>query len=137
MRPRPALPALLALALPLALGYRLAAPGPAQAMPEPLLWGPRGRSGAAYTELLRLLRDGDGGLEPVVPQKRKSCPQPLRPAALPGATAPADGRSLAGDMHDFFVGLMGKRAAERGGGGPDSRCSTGPPEPSGASPPAA
>ncbi|XP_053907295.1 tachykinin-3 isoform X2 [Cuculus canorus] len=111
MRPRPALPALLALALPLALGYRLAAPGPAQAMPEPLLWGPRGRSGAAYTELLRLLRDGDGGLEPVVPQKR--------------------------DMHDFFVGLMGKRAAERGGGGPDSRCSTGPPEPSGASPPAA
>ncbi|XP_069735775.1 tachykinin-3 [Phaenicophaeus curvirostris] len=98
MLPRPALLALLALALPLALGRR-AAPGPAQAMPEPLPWGPRGPPGAAYAEMLRLLREGHGGVAPAVPQKR--------------------------DMHDFFVGLMGKRLAERG----EPRCSPAPPVP--------
>ncbi|XP_053860744.1 serine/threonine-protein kinase LMTK3-like [Vidua macroura] len=65
-------------------------------------------------------------------------PLPWSARGSPGAAAAAlellreEG---AGDMHDFFVGLMGKRAAEpgraagRGGGGPAPRCSPGPPAP--------
>ncbi|XP_074989706.1 tachykinin-3 [Calonectris borealis] len=119
MRSRPALAALLALALPLALARRPAAPPgpatPAQGMPapEPLPWRARGSPGAAYTALLQLLREEDAGEgAPAAPQKR--------------------------DMHDFFVGLMGKRAAEpgrpagRGSGGSSPRCSPGPPAARGA-----
>ncbi|XP_075593994.1 tachykinin-3 isoform X3 [Balearica regulorum gibbericeps] len=119
MRSRPALAALLVLALPLALARPAAAapPGPAppaqplrfpQGMPgpEPLPWRDRGIPGAAYAALLQLLREEDAG-PPAAPQKR--------------------------DMHDFFVGLMGKRAAEpgrpagQGSGGASPRCSPGPP----------
>ncbi|XP_072703685.1 tachykinin-3 isoform X2 [Ciconia boyciana] len=119
MRSRPALAALLVLALPFALGRRAPAaapPGPAPSaqgvpVPEPLPWSARGSPGAAYAALLQLLREEDAG-PPAPPQKR--------------------------DMHDFFVGLMGKRAAEpgrpagRGSGGPSPRCSPGPPAAGGA-----
>ncbi|XP_059688758.1 tachykinin-3-like [Gavia stellata] len=118
MRSRPALAALLVLALPLALARRprAAPPGPAppaqgMPVPEPLPWRARGSPGAAYAALLQLLRGEDAG-PPAAPQKR--------------------------DMHDFFVGLMGKRAAEsgrpagRGSGGPSPRCSPGPPAAGGA-----
>uniref|UniRef100_A0A8C4ULU7 Neurokinin-B n=1 Tax=Falco tinnunculus TaxID=100819 RepID=A0A8C4ULU7_FALTI len=77
-------------------------------VPEPVPWGARGSPGAAYAALLQLLREEDAGER--------------RGAGL-----------SAGDMHDFFVGLMGKRAAEpgrpagRGSGGPSPRCSSGPP----------
>ncbi|XP_076216393.1 tachykinin-3 [Aptenodytes patagonicus] len=117
MRSHPALAALLVLALPLALARRppadAAPPGPAppaqgMPIPEPLPWRARGSPGAAYAALLQLLREEDAGPPaPAAPQKR--------------------------DMHDFFVGLMGKRAAEperpagRGSGGPSPRCSPGPP----------
>ncbi|XP_029893888.1 tachykinin-3 isoform X2 [Aquila chrysaetos chrysaetos] len=123
MRSRPALATLLVLALPLALARRppAAPPGPAppaQGMPgpEPLPWRARGSPGAAYAAVLQLLREEDAG-PPAAPQKR--------------------------DMHDFFVGLMGKRAAEpgrpagRGSGGPSDRCSPGPPAAGGAPPRAA
>ncbi|XP_052666170.1 tachykinin-3 isoform X2 [Harpia harpyja] len=123
MRSRPALATLLVLALPLALARRppAAPPGPAppaQGMPgpEPLPWRARGSPGAAYAAVLQLLREEDAG-PPAAPQKR--------------------------DMHDFFVGLMGKRAAEpgrpagRGSGGPSDRCSPGPPTAGGAPPRAA
>ncbi|KAM6233347.1 tachykinin-3 [Porphyrio hochstetteri] len=119
MRSRPALAALLVLALPLALGRRppaAAPPGPAPpaqvgpsggvARPGAAAPGDRGSPGAALAALLQLLREEDAG-PPAAPQKR--------------------------DMHDFFVGLMGKRTAEpwrpegRGGGVPASRCSPGPP----------
>ncbi|XP_074905196.1 tachykinin-3 [Buteo buteo] len=123
MRSRPALVTLLVLALPLALARRppAAPPGPAppaQGMPgpEPLPWRARGSPGAAYAAVLQLLREEDAG-PPAAPQKR--------------------------DMHDFFVGLMGKRAAEagrpagRGSGGPSDRCSPGPPAAGGAPPRAA
>ncbi|XP_064330236.1 tachykinin-3 isoform X2 [Phalacrocorax carbo] len=117
MRSRPALAALLVLALPLALARRPPAPPgpapPAQGMPvaEPLPWRARGSPGAAFAAVLQLLREGSAG-PPAAPQKR--------------------------DMHDFFVGLMGKRAAEPGrpagrrGGGPSPRCSPGPPAAGGA-----
>ncbi|XP_069662663.1 tachykinin-3 isoform X2 [Haliaeetus albicilla] len=123
MRSRPALVTLLVLALPLALARRppAAPPGPAppaQGMPgpEPLPWRARGSPGAAYAAVLQLLREENAG-PPAAPQKR--------------------------DMHDFFVGLMGKRAAEagrpagRGSGGPSDRCSPGPPAAGGAPPRAA
>ncbi|XP_049675304.1 tachykinin-3-like [Accipiter gentilis] len=123
MRSRPALVTLLVLALPLALARRppAAPPGPAppaQAMPgpEPLPWRARGSPGAAYAAVLQLLREEDAG-PPAAPRKR--------------------------DMHDFFVGLMGKRAAEagrpagRGSGGQSDRCSPGPPATGGAPPRAA
>ncbi|XP_065609936.1 tachykinin-3 isoform X2 [Cyrtonyx montezumae] len=116
MRSR-ALLAALALALPLALA---APPGPAPRSqrgpgPEPLPWRARGSPGTAVAALLQLLREEENGPPaPAPPQKR--------------------------DMHDFFVGLMGKRAAEPGraaasaaGTGhverdPSSaRCSPGPP----------
>ncbi|XP_037227109.1 tachykinin-3 [Falco naumanni] len=110
MRSRPVLAALLVLALSLALARRPPAPAPGSAqgmpVPEPVPWGARGSPGAAYAALLQLLREEDAG-PPTAPQKR--------------------------DMHDFFVGLMGKRAAEpgrpagRGSGGPSPRCSSGPP----------
>ncbi|KAM6112297.1 tachykinin-3 [Phoenicopterus ruber ruber] len=114
MRSRPALVMLLVLALPLALARRppAAPPGPAppaqrMPVPEPLPWRARGSPGAAYAALLQLLREEDAGPSaPAAPQKR--------------------------DMHDFFVGLMGKRAAElerpagRGGGGSSPQCSPGP-----------
>ncbi|XP_062366824.1 tachykinin-3 [Cinclus cinclus] len=110
MKNRPALAVLLFLALPLALARRAPAapPGPAQGMPvpEPLPWSARGSPGAAAA--LELLREEGAGRR-AAPQKR--------------------------DMHDFFVGLMGKRAAEperaagRGSGGPAPRCSPGPPAP--------
>ncbi|XP_057245569.1 tachykinin-3 [Malurus melanocephalus] len=119
MKNRAVLAVLLVLALPLALSRRAPAaapPGPAppaQGMPfpEPLPWSTRGNPGAAAAAAaaaLELLREEDAG-PPAAPQKR--------------------------DMHDFFVGLMGKRAAEpgraagRGGGSPVSRCSPGPPAP--------
>ncbi|XP_065714865.2 tachykinin-3 isoform X2 [Patagioenas fasciata] len=116
MRSRPVLAALLVLALPLALARRPPAPpgpaAPAQGMPvpEPLPWR---FPGAAYAALLQLLRGENAGPSaPAAPQKR--------------------------DMHDFFVGLMGKRAAEpgrpagRGSGGSSPRCSPGPPAAGGA-----
>ncbi|KAM7079947.1 tachykinin-3 isoform 1-T1 [Ciconia maguari] len=179
MRSRPALAALLVLALPFALGRRAPAaaapPGPAPPaqgvpVPEPLPWSARGSPGAAYAALLQLLREEDAGegwggaaegrpLRPVParsgprpagaahplrslpgppapPQKRKSRPLPV-PVPQPGPAALTAGLS-AGDMHDFFVGLMGKRAAEpgrpagRGSGGPSPRCSPGPPAAGGA-----
>ncbi|XP_066063629.1 tachykinin-3 isoform X2 [Chamaea fasciata] len=112
MKKRRVLAVLLFLALPLALARRVPAapPGPAQGMPvpEPLPWSARGSPGAAAAAALELLRE-EGAGPPAAPQKR--------------------------DMHDFFVGLMGKRAAEpgraagRGGGGPSPRCSPGPPAP--------
>ncbi|XP_068068749.1 tachykinin-3 [Anomalospiza imberbis] len=115
MKNRPVLAVLLFLALPLALARRApsAPPGPALGMPvsEPLPWSARGSPGAAAAAAaaaLDLLRE-EGAGPPAAPQKR--------------------------DMHDFFVGLMGKRAAEpgraagRGGDGPAPRCSPGPPAP--------
>ncbi|XP_015742552.1 tachykinin-3-like isoform X1 [Coturnix japonica] len=115
MRSR-ALLAVLALALPFALS---APPGsaPRSQSPEPLPWRTRGSpGGVAVATLLQLLREEENG-RPVPPRKR--------------------------DMHDFFVGLMGKRAAVEpekaaGGGGaaagtghaesgPSVRCSPGPP----------
>nr|XP_041567564.1 tachykinin-3 isoform X1 [Taeniopygia guttata]XP_041567565.1 tachykinin-3 isoform X1 [Taeniopygia guttata] len=115
MKNRPLLAVLLLLALPLALARRAPAapPGPARGMPvpEPLPWNARGSPGAAAAAAaaLELLRE-EGAGPPAAPQKR--------------------------DMHDFFVGLMGKRAAEpgraagRGGnGGPAPRCSPRPPAP--------
>ncbi|XP_064330233.1 tachykinin-3 isoform X1 [Phalacrocorax carbo] len=141
MRSRPALAALLVLALPLALARRPPAPPgpapPAQGMPvaEPLPWRARGSPGAAFAAVLQLLREGSAG-PPAAPQKRKSRPVPV-PVPQPGAAALTAGLS-AGDMHDFFVGLMGKRAAEPGrpagrrGGGPSPRCSPGPPAAGGA-----
>ncbi|XP_064495102.1 tachykinin-3 isoform X2 [Pseudopipra pipra] len=118
MRSRPVLAVLLVLALPLALARRppAAAPQdpapPAQGMlvPEPLRWSARGSPGAAAAAAaaLELLREQGAG-PPAAQQKR--------------------------DMHDFFVGLMGKRAAEpgraagRGEGGPAPRCSPGTPAP--------
>ncbi|XP_031949877.1 tachykinin-3 [Corvus moneduloides] len=117
MKNRPVLAVLLFLALPLALARRAPAaapPGPAplaQGMPVPELlpWSVRGSPGAAAAAAaLELLRE-EGAGPPAAPQKR--------------------------DMHDFFVGLMGKRAAEpgratgRGSGGPAPRCSPGPPAP--------
>ncbi|XP_074421183.1 tachykinin-3 isoform X2 [Larus michahellis] len=116
MRSRPALAALIVLALPLALARRppaaAAPPGPAppaqgMPVPEPLPWRARGRPGTAFAAVLQLLREeGAGPPAPAAPQKR--------------------------DMHDFFVGLMGKRAAEpgrpagRGRIGPVPGCSPGP-----------
>uniref|UniRef100_A0A8B9IUG3 Tachykinin-3 n=1 Tax=Amazona collaria TaxID=241587 RepID=A0A8B9IUG3_9PSIT len=113
MRSRPVLTALLVLALPLALARRPSAaapPGPAQVAPS----GGEAEGGPRFPALPAL-------------QKRKSRPVPLPgpergPAALTAALS-------AGDMHDFFVGLMGKRAAELGrpagreSGGPCPRCS--------------
>ncbi|XP_051497469.1 tachykinin-3 isoform X5 [Apus apus] len=106
MRSHRALAALLVLALPLALARRPSAPPdpapPAQGMPipEPLPRRARSSPGAAYAALLRLLEEEDAGASaPAAPQKR--------------------------DMHDFFVGLMGKRAAGRGSGDPSPRCSPG------------
>ncbi|KAM9368192.1 tachykinin-3 [Phaethornis superciliosus] len=108
MRSHPALAALLVLALPFALARRPPAPSgpasPAQAMPvaEPLSRRARDSTGAAYAALLQLLGEEEaGGPAPAAPQKR--------------------------DMHDFFVGLMGKRAEGRGRSGPKPRCSPGPP----------
>ncbi|XP_075301680.1 tachykinin-3 [Opisthocomus hoazin] len=109
MRTRPALAALLALALPLALAHRRPPPAAAaqgMPVPEPLPRRARGSPGAAYAALLQLLREEDAGEgAAAAPQKR--------------------------DMHDFFVGLMGKRAAGRRSGGPDPRCSPGAPAPGG------
>ncbi|XP_065515533.1 tachykinin-3 [Lathamus discolor] len=105
MRTLPVLTALLALALPLALARRppaAAPPGPAQGIPdpEPVPRRARGSPGPVYAALLQLLREEDAG--------------PPSPAALQKR-----------DMHDFFVGLMGKRAAEPGrpaGGDSGGRC---------------
>ncbi|KAM4880919.1 uncharacterized protein FYW23_013929 [Sylvia borin] len=114
MKNRRLLAVLLFLALPLALARRVPAapPGPAQGMPvpEPLPWSARGSPGAAAAAALELLREE-------------------------GAGEGRGGLGWEGDMHDFFVGLMGKRAAEpgraagRGGGGSSPRCSPGPPVP--------
>ncbi|XP_030366408.1 tachykinin-3 isoform X2 [Strigops habroptila] len=135
MRSRPVLTALLVLALPLALARRppaAAPPGPAQGMPvpEPVPRRARGSLGAVYAALLQLLREEDAGPPaPAALQKRKSRPVPVPvPAPQPGPAALTAGLS-AGDMHDVFVGLMGKRAAEPGrpagreSGGPSPRCS--------------
>ncbi|XP_064257353.1 dihydrolipoyllysine-residue acetyltransferase component of pyruvate dehydrogenase complex-like isoform X2 [Passer domesticus] len=105
MKNRPALAVLLLLALPLALARRAPAAPPGPAPGMP------------------------------VPE-----PLPWSARGSPGAAAAAAALELlreegAGDMHDFFVGLMGKRAAEpgraagRGGGSPAPRCSPGPPAP--------
>ncbi|XP_071312120.1 tachykinin-3 [Agelaius tricolor] len=117
MKNRPVLAVLLLLALPLTPARRAprrpAGPRAGTAgmpVPEPLPWSPRGSPGAAAAAAaaLELLRE-EGAGPPAAPQKR--------------------------DMHDFFVGLMGKRAAEpgraagRGGGSPAPRCSPGPPAP--------
>ncbi|KAL9820830.1 tachykinin-3 isoform 1-T1 [Geothlypis trichas] len=162
MKNRPVLAVLLLLALPLALARRAPAapPGPAPGMPvpEPLPWSPRGSpraaAAAAALELLREEGAGEGregsdgrvSVRPVLshpfwslpgppaaPQKSKSRPVPVSvPAPVP---VPLTAGLSAGDMHDFFVGLMGKRAAEpgraagRGGGSPAPRCSPGPPAP--------
>uniref|UniRef100_A0A8B9RV20 Uncharacterized protein n=1 Tax=Accipiter nisus TaxID=211598 RepID=A0A8B9RV20_9AVES len=93
-----------------------------------------------------LARGGPGApplRPPAAPRKRKSRPVPVPvPAPQPGPAALTAGLS-AGDMHDFFVGLMGKRAAEagrpagRGSGGQSDRCSPGPPATGGAPPRAA
>ncbi|KAM7028337.1 uncharacterized protein M8220_014656 [Acridotheres tristis] len=134
MKNRPALAMLLFLALPLALARRAPAapPGPAQGMPvpEPLPWSARGSPGAAAA--LELLREEGTGPR-AAPQKSKSRPVPAPvPPPLP---VPLTAGLSAGDMHDFFVGLMGKRAAEpgraagRGGSGPAPRCSPGPSAP--------
>ncbi|XP_051497465.1 tachykinin-3 isoform X1 [Apus apus] len=126
---------------------------PAQGMPipEPLPRRARSSPGAAYAALLRLLEEEDAGKSrggcggsrsgprltgaahppgslpgasaPAAPQKRKSRPAPV-PGPVPGPAALTAGLS-AGDMHDFFVGLMGKRAAGRGSGDPSPRCSPG------------
>uniref|UniRef100_A0A8V5GMT1 Uncharacterized protein n=1 Tax=Melopsittacus undulatus TaxID=13146 RepID=A0A8V5GMT1_MELUD len=94
MRTRPVLTVLLVLALPLALSRR--PPGPAQVAPS-------------------------GG--PPFPHSRSPPFPPRSPAsppagdARPAAGAPESARQpRARDMHDFFVGLMGKRAAEPAGG---------------------
>ncbi|XP_033927511.1 tachykinin-3 [Melopsittacus undulatus] len=91
MRTRPVLTVLLVLALPLALSRR--PPGPAQGMPDPQPVPRRalGSPGPVYAALLQVLREEDAG---------------------PPAAAALQKR----DMHDFFVGLMGKRAAEPAGG---------------------
>ncbi|KAL9820834.1 tachykinin-3 isoform 5-T5 [Geothlypis trichas] len=105
MKNRPVLAVLLLLALPLALARRAPAAPPGPAPGMP------------------------------VPE-----PLPWSPRGSPRAAAAAAALELlreegAGDMHDFFVGLMGKRAAEpgraagRGGGSPAPRCSPGPPAP--------
>ncbi|XP_042652799.1 tachykinin-3 isoform X3 [Tyto alba] len=121
MRSRPVLAALLVLALPLALARRppaAAPPGPAppaqpfrlpqgMPVPEPLPWRARGSPGAVYAAFLQLLREEDAGPPALsAPQKR--------------------------DMHDFFVGLMGKREAGRGSGSSSPRCSSGTPAAGGA-----
>uniref|UniRef100_A0A8C3NLH3 Uncharacterized protein n=1 Tax=Geospiza parvula TaxID=87175 RepID=A0A8C3NLH3_GEOPR len=107
-------------------------------VPEPLPWSPRGSPGAAAAaaaalELLREEGAGEGregsdgrvSVRPVLahpfrslpgppaaPQKSKSRPVPVSvPAPVP---VPLTAGLSAGDMHDFFVGLMGKRAAEPG-----------------------
>ncbi|XP_071585669.1 tachykinin-3 isoform X1 [Heliangelus exortis] len=99
----------------------------AMPVPEPLPRRARDSTGAAYAALLQLLEEEEeaGGPAPAAPQKRKSRPVPV-PSAVPGPAALTAGLS-AGDMHDFFVGLMGKRAEGRGSGGPNPRCSPGPP----------
>ncbi|XP_064495101.1 tachykinin-3 isoform X1 [Pseudopipra pipra] len=144
MRSRPVLAVLLVLALPLALARRppAAAPQdpapPAQGMlvPEPLRWSARGSPGAAAAAAaaLELLREQGAG-PPAAQQKRKSRPVPVTVPVPPPGPGPLTAGLSAGDMHDFFVGLMGKRAAEpgraagRGEGGPAPRCSPGTPAP--------
>ncbi|XP_027583165.2 tachykinin-3 isoform X1 [Pipra filicauda] len=143
MRSRPVLAVLLVLALPLALARRppAAAPQdpapPAQGMlvPEPLRWSARGSPGAAAAAAaLELLREQGAG-PPAAQQKRKSHPVPVTVPGPPPGPGPLTAGLSAGDMHDFFVGLMGKRAAEpgraagRGEGGPAPRCSPGTPAP--------
>ncbi|KAM6039079.1 uncharacterized protein VSU04_015614 [Chlamydotis macqueenii] len=115
MRSPPALAALLVLALPLALARPAAPPGPAppaQGTPvaEPPSRRTRGSPAPAVAALLQLLREeaagaGRGG--------RALGAGPARPGPPPAAPRP---RSLPAaprkrDMHDVFVGLMGKRAA--------------------------
>ncbi|XP_051497468.1 tachykinin-3 isoform X4 [Apus apus] len=123
MRSHRALAALLVLALPLALARRPSAPPdpapPAQGMPipEPLPRRARSSPGAAYAALLRLLEEEDAG------KSRGGCGGSRSGPRLTGAAHPPG--SLPGDMHDFFVGLMGKRAAGRGSGDPSPRCSPG------------
>uniref|UniRef100_A0A8B9VAS9 Uncharacterized protein n=1 Tax=Anas zonorhyncha TaxID=75864 RepID=A0A8B9VAS9_9AVES len=85
MRSRAVL-ALLALALPLALARFAAAPPPGPALRSQV--GPSRRGGR---------RGGTGR------------PPPALTPPLPRRAAPAPR-----DMHDFFVGLMGKRMAEPG-----------------------
>ncbi|XP_061871448.1 tachykinin-3 [Colius striatus] len=135
MRSRPLLAALLALALPLALARRPPAAAPAQGIPVP---EPLSRR-SAYAVLLQLLREEDAGEGGGTAEGRSGRSRPaaavqaLRSLAAP----PAAAAPLKRDMHDFFVGLMGKRAAEpvgRGGGGPAPRCSPGP-SAAGAAPP--
>lgn len=98
------------------------------------------RSGPCRAGVAHPLRSLPGPSAPAAPQKRKSRPVPVPvpvPVPRPGPAALTAGLS-AGDMHDFFVGLMGKRAAEpgrpagRGSGGPSPRCSPGPPAAGGA-----
>ncbi|XP_063997621.1 tachykinin-3-like isoform X3 [Pogoniulus pusillus] len=109
MRSRPVLAALLVLALPLVFARR----PPAAALP--------------------------GAASP--PAQRMPVPEPLpwRAPGNPGAAYAAVLQLLreedAGDMHDFFVGLMGKRATEhgrpagRGSSDPSPRWSPGLPSP--------
>ncbi|XP_051497466.1 tachykinin-3 isoform X2 [Apus apus] len=133
MRSHRALAALLVLALPLALARRPSAPPdpapPAQGMPipEPLPRRARSSPGAAYAALLRLLEEEDAGKSRGGCGGSRSGPRLTGaahpPGSLPGASAPAAPQKR--DMHDFFVGLMGKRAAGRGSGDPSPRCSPG------------
>ncbi|XP_061335538.1 tachykinin-3 [Pezoporus flaviventris] len=132
MRTRPVLTALLVLALPLALARRppaAAPPGPAQGMPDPdpVPRRARGSTGPVYAALLQLLREEDAGPPAAAAlQKRKSRPVPVPVAAPQPGPAALMAALSAGDMHDFFVGLMGKRAAEPGrparGGDSGGRC---------------
>uniref|UniRef100_A0A8C3UHP9 Uncharacterized protein n=1 Tax=Catharus ustulatus TaxID=91951 RepID=A0A8C3UHP9_CATUS len=124
MKNRPALAVLLFVALPLALARRVPAapPGPAQVRPS---GGSHGSPPDPFPPPSPFsLRQG-------MPSKSRPVPAPV-PPPLP---VPLTAGLSAGDMHDFFVGLMGKRAAEpgraagRGDGGPTPRCSPGPPAP--------
>lgn len=122
-------------------------------VPEPLPWSARGspEAAAAAAAALELLREegaGEGREDsgrrlsvrplpshplrslpgpPAAPQKRKSRPVPA--PLPPPVPVPLTAALSAGDMHDFFVGLMGKRAAGRASGGPALRCSPEPPAP--------
>uniref|UniRef100_A0A8U7P091 Uncharacterized protein n=1 Tax=Corvus moneduloides TaxID=1196302 RepID=A0A8U7P091_CORMO len=118
MKNRPVLAVLLFLALPLALARR----APAAAPPGPAPLAQVRPSG------------GERRADPGSPGAPGSLPTLLTLFAPAGDARPG-AAAVERDMHDFFVGLMGKRAAEpgratgRGSGGPAPRCSPGPPAP--------
>uniref|UniRef100_A0A8V1A9R6 Tachykinin 3 n=1 Tax=Gallus gallus TaxID=9031 RepID=A0A8V1A9R6_CHICK len=114
-------------------------PGAARGPPSPLFCSCCGRrrtvrAGRGGTRGAGRRWLGGGGVSPG-PRERPdgSAQRPLLSPAGPPAPAPPQKR----DMHDFFVGLMGKRAAEpgRAAGGrrgrppPDGVRAAGPPRP--------